>query len=28
MYKENGELDDIMEECPILIKFIKKIQEN
>jgi hypothetical protein len=28
MYKENGELDDIIEECPIVIKFINKIQEN
>ena len=28
MYEENRELDDIMEECPIVTKFISKIQEN
>jgi len=27
MYKENGELEDILEECPIVMKFITKIQE-
>ena len=25
-YEKNGEIEDIMEECPIIVKFIEKIR--
>jgi hypothetical protein len=26
LYKNNGELDDVIEECPIITKFVEKLK--